>query len=516
MSKKLFITGLLAAGVLAVAQAQIVTYNTAGLAGNEASVSPTTATGVVAQNLTRGTGLVAQTTSGSLNSSDWFPSNNTNTTFSTGRYYTFTVAPSANYALSFTNVSGSVAVNNTSNAPDQAQWAYSINNYATGLGSAVTPGTSSTSVSATLTNTGITTATTFRLIGWKATGATNTGRQLRIISPSVSGSATLRSAGTLTWDGGQGANWGTYDAYAANQSSWNSNNIPTSALVDSLNFAGSTQTATNNNIAGLTIGSISFAAGASAFTNSGNSITLNGGVTNNSSSTETIGHGIVLSAVDHTFDAISGNINVSGNISGSGSISKTGSGTLVASGTNSFNGLTVTEGEYSAGSASALGNGAVVVNGSTAVLSTTGNVSGAASLSLMDGTVTPGGNSSVAMFGLTGSFTMTGGTLEMNVGSSFDSIYTTGGTFSISSGILSLVPGVGLDYGSHYLILSGFSSGSVSGLTINGYDNTNYIAVLGSNGELSFTAVPEAREFAMGVAALLLCVAGFRRLRRVV
>lgn len=141
-----------------------------------------------------------------------------------------------------------------------------------------------------------------------ATSSTGTGRFGNTTNPTTTllGSAALRSAATLTWDGRQGnGNWDSYNGYAANQSNWNLNNIPATGLVDTLTFAGSTQTSSTNNISGLTTGSIVFAAGASGFTNSGNSLTLTVGVSNSSSNLQTISHALVLASGTRGFDAAS-------------------------------------------------------------------------------------------------------------------------------------------------------------------------------------------------------------------
>ena len=73
-------------------------------------------------------------------------------------------------------------------------------------------------------------------------------------------------------------------------------------------------------------------------------------------------------------------------------------------------------------------------------------------------------------------FTMTGGTLNLALGSSFSQI-TGGGTgvFSISGGTVAFdTTGAGFSYGSTYQVASGFASYAVSGVSYSGYDSVNY------------------------------------------
>jgi hypothetical protein len=84
---------------------------------------------------------------------------------------------------------------------------------------------------------------------------------------------------TLVWNGGSSnGNW--------HDGNWTGNNAPLSR--DSLVFAGSNQTATTNNSTALTIADITFATVAAPFTNAGNTITLTGGVSNDSFNLQTI------------------------------------------------------------------------------------------------------------------------------------------------------------------------------------------------------------------------------------
>lgn len=102
---------------------------------------------------------------------------------------------------------------------------------------------------------------------------------------------------------------------------------------------------------------------------------------------------------------------------------------------------------------------------------------------------------------------MTGGTWALQLAEGADQI-TGSGMFSITGGTLDLGGGE-IDYDQSYTLFSGFSSGSVSGLTISNY-SSEFLASLGDDGVLSFTAVPEPGIMMLGA---LVPVAFLRRRR---
>lgn len=156
---------------------------------------------------------------------------------------------------------------------------------------------------------------------------------------------------------------------------------------DDLVFGGSLRL-TPNQVAALTIGSLTFNSTAGAFTLGGAAYTINtsAGVTNNSTNTETINNAITL-GIAQTWTASSGNLVFGGNVanggfgltvtggfntsitgilSGTGGLTKTGAGTLTLSGVNTYNGTTtVNAGAISISSASSLGTGSMTLNGGT-------------------------------------------------------------------------------------------------------------------------------------------------------
>lgn len=424
----------------ASAQTTLLQFTTTGLTGTESSLTSTTnGTGILTGTLSRGAGITATAGSNYLTANGWIPSGGATTTFSSAlsgnRFFTFKAAPVANYALSFTSVSGTALA--SSSGPDAAGWAYSLDDFASAISGTVTAFTSAKAVAASsLTNTGITAATEFRFVEWRTAVSGATGGTGRIGTPTLSGSATLRSAGTLTWDGGQGnGNWGAYNGYAANQSNWNLNNIPASTLADSLTFAGSTQTTSTNTISGLTVGSITFASGAGAFTNSGSSVALNGDITNSSSNLQTISHAIALSNGTHSIDASGGDVAISGPVTGvGGNITKAGAATLsLTNAGNSFSTLTVNAGTVSIGGNTEItglagSGGALNLSAGTLTLNQAVDTTSALPFS-GSGSFTKTGVSALTLTGNSGGYA---GTTTVSAGTLFAN-GSLGGTVSVAS-----------------------------------------------------------------------------------
>ncbi len=155
---------------------------------------------------------------------------------------------------------------------------------------------------------------------------------------------------------------------------WTSGTAPVAN--DSVAFGATTGTTTlNNDITAATqFNGITFNVGASAYTLTGNQITLGGSVINNSSNLQTIALPLALAAT-RTFAANSGAITVSGPITGVGGLTKQGRETLTLAGTNTFSGATAVNGgtlllDYSASgnTADPLGTSAITLDMGTLLL----------------------------------------------------------------------------------------------------------------------------------------------------
>lgn len=98
-----------------------------------------------------------------------------------------------------------------------------------------------------------------------------------------------------------------------NAANWSINTTPiaggtyTVVSGDALFFGTSSTTTLNNNLSAATYAGLTFNSGADAYTIGGNSFTLTGNVTNNSTSTQTINTNIAISGA-RTFSATSGQL----------------------------------------------------------------------------------------------------------------------------------------------------------------------------------------------------------------
>lgn len=147
-----------------------------------------------------------------------------------------------------------------------------------------------------------------------------------------------------TWDGGGDPdfNWNV----GAN---WLTDTAPTPSATAALIFGGSVGLANNNNFAANSIfNTLSFAAGAGAFSLGGNAINLGDGnagtkITNSSANIQTIGLNLALQQTTTlaTGATAGAGITIGGNISGTGfGITSSGAGGLTLSGSNSYSGPT--------------------------------------------------------------------------------------------------------------------------------------------------------------------------------
>ncbi len=140
-----------------------------------------------------------------------------------------------------------------------------------------------------------------------------------------------------TWSGGGADNlWTT----AAN---WVGATAPTAG--NALFFGGTTRLTTENNFsADTSFAGITFNSDAGEFVLSGNRITLDGNLTNNAASVQTVQLDMILDSTRTVTG--SGNITLAGVLSGDGGLTKSGSGELLLSGSspNTYNGVTTVSG----------------------------------------------------------------------------------------------------------------------------------------------------------------------------
>ncbi len=163
---------------------------------------------------------------------------------------------------------------------------------------------------------------------------------------------TYGTAGTPTWAGGTGV-------WSGNFTPSLSNNLP-------MLFTGAGGTATNDigNGTLTAVGAITFNSTAGAYTlaanvgsagaSGGTALAVNGDITNNSASLQTINTAMSFGAT-RTVNTAAGNITVGGAISGAGGLAKNGTGILTLNATNTFTGgVVINAGTLATGSAGLL------------------------------------------------------------------------------------------------------------------------------------------------------------------
>ena len=241
---------------------------------------------------------------------------------------------------------------------------------------------------------------------------------------------------------------------------------PAPSATDLLFFAGTTRlTATNNFAANTAFNGLTFNSGAGTFVLSGNAITLGGGITNNSTSLQTINLNLALGTTRNIEVVSAGSLTIGGVISGAGlGFTKSGAGTLMLNGANTYTGATtISAGVVNAQNNSAFGTtaGGVTVASGAALELQGGRAIGAEPLTLNGSGVSNGG----ALRNISGNNSWLG---NITLGSA-TTIGSDAGTLTIGSGAAGgTISGTGplTKVGAGTLTLSGNSFNTYSGGTI--------------------------------------------------
>jgi autotransporter-associated beta strand protein len=186
------------------------------------------------------------------------------------------------------------------------------------------------------------------------------------------------------WSGGGGDNTWT------NAANWVSGSAPNGG--DYVTFAGTTQTNVNL-VTSFYLGSLTFSNNAGCFTLTNNSctLTLAGGLTNNSANPQTVAVPVSL-GTNQIINAAAGNVALTGGVSGSGALTIVGDGRMVTlSGANTYTGSLAIQGSSilvlgntaaQTSSGAVTGTGALVKSGAgTVVLAGTNNFTGTTTVS---------------------------------------------------------------------------------------------------------------------------------------
>jgi len=140
-------------------------------------------------------------------------------------------------------------------------------------------------------------------------------------------------SGQSVWTGSAG------DARWSSVGNWQGGIAPVPTPLTSLTFGGSLTNAQNDFLSGSAFSNLTFAAGASPFTLSGNKVSLYGNLANSSSTQQRIGTDLIWTGKSRSLDTGAGGIVLDGFFSSGAadaSFTKNGSGTLILNGGGQF------------------------------------------------------------------------------------------------------------------------------------------------------------------------------------
>lgn len=308
------------------------------------------------------------------------------------------------------------------------------------------PGITTQTFSGSVINaTGGTAVDRFRTFAFNSVGADTSSDFNAFFNSPIVALATFNGQGGATGNFSTATNWAAHTpvnggsiAFDGTGSTVNNDNL-TSVYNIAFNASGTPNTGNTTTNAG-------------AYTLTGNALTINGGIDNNSTSLQTINHNLTLGA-SQTFNATNGaltfggtlalngknptinaanTVTMGGIISGNGDIYKTGSGTLALNAANTFTGdntnnrgqVFITDGAVRVGHNSALGTqtggvsvdlGDSVTGGSTTHFSNNGSLLANSGLTIANqlyvDTNTGGSTRTIGSDGTTGAVTYSGNVL---------------------------------------------------------------------------------------------------------
>ena len=341
------------------------------------------------------------------------------------------------------------------------------------------------------------------------------GVRLAVAAFGIVLSAPSAHADVSTWVGNTSA-----DLSGLN---WTGTNNPPISL-DSWIFgtAGTAGATLNNGLAAnLSVAGITFNNTASAYTISGNAITLTGNITDNFVGTETLNFNIATTAVRTVTTATGSTLVLGGNVTGTGGLTTAGTGSVTLAGTNTYSGLTTLSGgtlnlDFSAATApvsNIIAAGTTVTSGNLSSLNLIGTAGNSPLMLNLTGNASTANTQAFA--GVTASVGMahlnltpgaSGGSLAVQLGNIRTSATTLGGL------------DISLPTGATATTVATNSNGMIANVTVNGntfatsaattlsgvstITGTNLVTVASgapSNGtQIQFTTIPTGSGLAAG------------------